>query len=128
MWSSQILLRILLLQLLHLQFVSTNFQIQENVIFRKQAETSLSNTEWKLTLVVDLNVYKHFFEKTLRNINKLDSAIWSTTEEHKHVSQIEYMSHYEHLYEEVKVLENITERIRFKFDGYQWTFVTCVTR
>ena len=107
-----------ILRFLSLGLVVSALQIHENVIFHKQAEVSLSQTDWKLTLVVDLNVYQNLFHKTLSYISRVEEATWDTAQKHLSDSQAEYAKHFMHLRNEVQLINNITDKIKAKFDSY----------
>ena len=91
--------------------------MKENVFFLKTKEVALSRSNWKLTLVADLDVYDDFFDRTVNYIQKVDQAAWNTYNQFIKTN-VDYGHHFSTLRQELAFINKTRQQLLDKFSHY----------
>ena len=89
--------------------------INENVLFNKDGEMSLSSSRWILTLVLDINVYDNFITQLTADIKNAKNVTEWISKHYSHTDMAGYLSVFRSLQDEVITLEEMNNDIKQSF-------------
>ena len=89
--------------------------INENVLFYKDGEMSLSSSRWILTLVLDINVYDNFITQLTADIKNAKNVTEWISKHYSHTDMVGYLSVFRSLQDEVITLEEMNNDIKQSF-------------
>ena len=89
--------------------------INENVLFYKDGEMSLSSSRWILTLVLDINVYDNFITQLTADIKNAKNVTEWISKHYSHTNMAGYLSVFRSLQDEVITLEEMNNDIKQSF-------------
>ena len=93
--------------------------IKENVIFKKTKEINVARSEWKVTLVIDLNRYDTLFNQTFEYIGKGLKAIKKTALVHEEKGVKEFDGHFRALRYNLHHLTGVRYQIVNSLNNYK---------
>ena len=86
--------------------------INENVLYYKEGEMSLSSSRWILTLVLDINVDDNFITQLTADIKNAKNVTEWISKHYSHTDITGYLSVFRSLQDEVITLEEMTNDIK----------------
>ena len=89
--------------------------INENVLFYKDGEMSLSRSRWILTLVLDIGAYERFIVKLTSDLKTAKNIMVWMSKHYSCEKMAGYLSGFQSLQDEILMLEAINTDIKNSF-------------
>lgn len=93
--------------------------VHENVVLHKTNEIYANNAHWTVTFVHDLRPYETFINKIENDLDITHAIINSITNYYKQSNLTGYVYTFERLYEEVAMLNDSYQSVKYNFEDYQ---------